>query len=301
MPFSSWPLTFGHDLAETVGHIRSRLSPRQVPRALYHCTSTDGVLGIIDSKTLRATCVEDLKDQSEIYNGIEMIQAEVQRGRNLSVGSFPQQVLSLLSEALNTRRSWTFVACFRAKRGAKRVVQEYGPYCLQFDTFSNWEPRLRLPGLQADIQYHRVIYESARKCNAIQRAIDSIIILAAKNSRGDLRGPWAESIARIHARTASQSLMNIIASFKHSTFEWEDEWRIVCRPRCSIAGSAPDMADDGFRPLIKTDATRSGKRFVELRLVQQENNVIRAFPGNAIPFSRIYVCDDSGTGTLTGL
>lgn len=268
---------------------------------MYHYTSTDGVLGIIDSRTLRATCVEDLKDQSEIHNGIEMVQADVHRRRNLSIVSFPQQVLSFLSEALNARRGWTFVACFRANRDAKRVVQEYGPYCIRFDTFSNWRPRLRLPGLHADTQYHRVIYESTKKRKAIQRAIDSIIVLAAKNSRGDLGGPWADSIARIHARIASQSLMNIIASFKHSTFEWEDEWRIVCRPRCSIAGSAPDMDDEGFRPSIKTDPARSSKSFVELKLVQQENDMIRAFPRSAIPFSRIYVCDNSGSGMLSGL
>jgi hypothetical protein len=287
MPFSSWPLTFGRNLAETVGRIRRRLYPRRLPSALYHYTSTDGVLGIIDSRTLWATCVEDLDDQGEVRHGIEMVQAEVRRLHDLGVARFPRQVLGFLSEALSTRRAWTFVACFRAKG----VGQERGPYCLQFDTFSNWEPRLHLPGLHADVQYHRVIYKPSQKRKAIRRAINSIVILAARNRRGDLQGAWEESIARIHARIASQSLMNIISSFKCCTFEWEDEWRIVCRPRCSTAGSAPDMDDDAFKPLIKKDEKRD-KRYVELRVPQQDQMLL-AFPRNTIPFSAIYVCDDS--------
>src|SRR5258707_15061571 len=115
MPFSSWPLTFGRDLAKTVGRIRSHLYPRHLPQALYHYTSFNGVLGITDSRTLWATCVEDLEDHTEIRHGIEMVQEEVSRRHALGVAGFPQRVLRFLSEALSTRRAWTFVACFRAK------------------------------------------------------------------------------------------------------------------------------------------------------------------------------------------
>lgn len=288
MPFSSWPLTFHRDLEEAVGRIRRHLYPRQLPQALYHYTSFDGALGVIGSQTLWATCVEDLEDQAEIRHGIEMVQAEVQRRQDLHPASFPQRVLRSLSEALSTRRAWTFVACFRAKR----VRQERGPYCLQFDTLSNWEPRLCLPGMSADVQYHRVIYKPRQKCAAIRHAIDSIARSTVTNSLGDPQGPWAESSVRFHARIAAQSLMNIISSFKGREFEWEDEWRIVCRPRSSAAASAPEMNDDGFRPLIKKDAKRD-KRYVELRLFQQQQGLIVAFPRSEIPFSGIYVCDDS--------
>src|SRR5260370_27079289 len=85
--------------------------------------------------------------------------------------------------------------------------------------------------------------------------------------------------------------MNINSSFKCGTFEWEDEWRIVCRPRSSTAASAPDMDDDDFKPLIKKDK-KLNKRYVELRVPQQDD-VLLAFPRSAIPFSAIHVCDDS--------
>jgi hypothetical protein len=284
MPFSSWPLAFHQNLAETIGRIRRHLAPRHLPQALYHYTSFNGALGIIDSRALWATSVEDLEDQSEIHHGIEIVQAEVQRRQELCLAGFPQQLLRSLPEALSA--AWTFVACFRPQR----VRQERGPYCLQFDTFSNWEPRLRLSGLHADVQYHRVIYQPRKKRKAIHHAIDSIAKSAVRNSRGNLQGPWTESIVRTHARIASQSLMNIIASFKCCTFEWEDEWRVVCGPKYSAAASAPDRDDDGFKPLIKGGAD-GAKRHVELRIPEQQCT-IDAFPRSEIPFSRIDIRDD---------
>jgi hypothetical protein len=188
---------------------------------------------------------------------------------------------------LIARRAWTFVACFRPKL----VEKERGSYCLEFETPSDWEPRLRLSGLDADVQYHRVIYQPSQKREAIHRAIDSIVIAAVRTSQGDLQGPWAESIARSHARIASQSLMNLIASFKCCIYEWEDEWRIVCGPRYSSNG-APDMYDNRFRPLIK-GGNKESKRHVQLRLPHQQRGVIVAFPSSEIPFNRIYFRSDA--------
>jgi hypothetical protein len=284
MPFSSLPLAFHQNLDAAIDSIRRHLSPRRLPEALYHYTSFTGALGIIDSRALWATCVEDLVDQSEIRHGMEIVQAEVQGRQELP--RFPQQLLRSLPEVLSARRAWTFVACFRPKP----VPNERGPYCLQFETLSDWEPRLRLAGLQSNVRYSRVIYQPSQKRKAIQRAINSIVISAARNSRGDLQGPWAESIEDPHARFAAQPLMNLISSFKDRKFEWEDEWRIVCSPKYS-QNLAPDMDDDRFRPLIK-GGEEDCKRYVELRLSPKQHGMIVAFPRNEIPFSRILVRDD---------
>lgn len=291
-----WPLAFHQDVAEAIGRIRRHLSPRRPPKNLHHYTSLDGALGIIDSRALWATRVEDLEDPSEIRHGVEMVRAEVQRRQELGLPRFPEQVLRFLSEVLIARRVWTFVACFRSKLAEK----ERGPYCLEFETLSDWEPRLRLSELHADVQYHRVIYQPSEKRKAIHCAIGSIVIAAARNSRGGPQGPWAESLARIYARIASQSLMNLIASFKCCIYEWEDEWRIVCGPRYS-QNLAPDMDDDRFEPLIKPRAAafvhegghKESKRYVELRLPHQQRGVIVAFPSSEIPFNRIYYRSDT--------
>jgi len=216
-----------------------------------------------------------------------MVQAEVLRRQELSLPRFAEQVLGFLSEVLIARRAWTFVACFRPKLAKK----ERGAYCLEFETLSDWAPRLRSSELHADVQYHRVIYQPSEKRKAIHRAISSIVITAGRYSQGDLQGPWAESIARIHARIASQSLMNLIASFKCGIYEWEDEWRIVCGPRYS-QNLAPDMDDDGFRPLIK-GGNKESKRHVELTLPHHQRGVIVALANSEIPFNRIYYRSDA--------
>lgn len=83
MPFSSWPLAFHQNVAEAIGRIRRQLSPRRLPKTLYHYTSLNGALGIIDSRALWAACVEDLDDPSEIRHGVEIVQAEVKRRQEL--------------------------------------------------------------------------------------------------------------------------------------------------------------------------------------------------------------------------
>jgi hypothetical protein len=284
MPFSSWPFAFGRDLAQTVERLQSGLYPRRLPPKLYHYTTIDGVLGIINARALWATCIEDLEDQTEIRHGIEMIQEEVRRRQP---DGFPGLVIELLSGMLSTRRAWTFVACFRAKRKTK----ERGPYCLQFDTLCDWEPRLRSTGFHADVRYHRVIYKPAQQRKAIRHALDAIIDLARRYSRGIAGGPWMKSIASVHSQAASQSLMDLISAFKCSSFKGEKEWRIVCRPQCSIADSDPSMNDSNFRPLIKKDE-RLKRRHVELTISEQ-TDVFYASPKRAIPFNAVYPSPDA--------
>ena len=288
MSFTSWPLDFAREVAEAVHSIRRDLFGQYLPPALYHYTSLEGVLGIGNSRILRATCVEDLGDQAEIRHGMEMVLAEIQQKEDSGIACFPKMVFTFLPETLAARKPWTFVACFCAKRASSFHQERYGPYCLRFDTLSSWDPRLRPLGLQADVQYHRVIYEPLQKRDAIRRALRSVVASAVSHSRGAPVGPWAASVARIHARMASQSLMDIISCFKGSDFRQDAEWRIVCRPRFSAAGSAPDLDDEGFRPLIKS----GDKRHVELR-VQEQGEILVAFPRSVIPFSLIDGPDDS--------
>jgi hypothetical protein len=135
-----------------------------------------------------------------------------------------------------------------------------------------------------------VTYTPSRQRRAIRSAIDAIVDSGVRNCRGDLQGPWAKSIAELHARIGAQYLIDLISSFKRREFRREDEWRIVCRPVWSTAGSAPDLDDDRFRPLIKNDNKRD-RRYVELG-VYEEGQVLGGFPRPTIPFCRVYVSGD---------
>ena len=287
MPFTSWPLQFGLDLARGVREIRLNLLGKCIPPTLYHYTDLQGVLGIGNSCAIHATSVEDSKDQTEIAYGIGMTHEEIQRRvKESSLTRFARMLLESLPDALTARRPWTFVACFCPRRGSAFHCIEYGGYCLQFDTLSSPEPQLRAQGLYADVQYQHVIYASSDQHRAIRQAIASIVAAAVKNSHGDLKDPWMESITNAHARTAAQCLMDIIVSLKSIAFADDEEWRILCHPQSSLASSAPDLDDARFNSLIK--ARDDKKRYVALSACPQRK-IITAFPKAIIPFSKIHV------------
>jgi hypothetical protein len=290
MSFSSWPVKFGNDLAESTRSIRLRLLGKSLPPVLYHYTGFKGVLGIGDSCVLHAISTEDSKDQTEIQHGIEIVREEIQRKEESEIDRFAQMLLSSLPEALSSRKRWTFAACFCPELGSSHHRTVYGEYCLRFDTCSSLDPQLRPRGLHADVQYQHVIYAPSEKQAAIRQAINSIADAAVRNSSGtDPQGPWAQSVVKLHARVAAQGVMGIMASLKSPTFCKDNEWRIVCCPRSSIASSAPDLDDNGFSPLI--DTRQDNKKCVELS-VREQGETFVSFPKSVIPFSAIYVPDD---------
>jgi hypothetical protein len=276
--------------------IRRSLQPSVCPPVLYHSTSFCGIREIISTRRLWRTCVNDLEDETEIEHGVEMIEADIRQRRFGARESVPRRVLHLVPEFLRDRRSWTFVVCFRgaferpthADSAAAARCAEWDrdrPYCAEFETLSDWEPRLRL-GINADHQYHRVLYDTDIQRAAIARVIGAVIDSTMKNCTGTLEGPWAESLAKDHARIVAQCLIDMISGFKSPNYRWEDEWRIVCRPSVRLAGSAPGLEDNNFRPHIKSGRTR----YVELA-AHEQGQIFSASPQRVLPFRAIHVSD----------
>ena len=178
---------------------------------------------------------------------------------------------------------------FCSEPGSSFHCGEYGEYCLEFETGSSPDPQLRPLASYADVQYQHVIYDRSEQNETVRQAIDSICDCVARNTRGEPQGPWAESAVAMHARTAAQCLMDIVASFKASNFSNDREWRIVCHPKSSLASTAPDLDDANFNSQIKTHS--DGKRYIELS-VRPQGRIFSAFPRAVVPFSKIYVPQD---------
>src|SRR5579871_199617 len=294
MPFTSMPLNFGLDFTETIRSIKREIFGESIPPIFYHYTGLKGVLGIGGSCSFHAISTEDLADKTEIQHGVAIVQEEIQHALNRPGSRFAQWLLESLPDSLSARKAWTFTTCFCLELGSAFHCFKYGGYCLQVDTLSAPDPRLRPQGLLADVQYQRVLYVESEKRAAVRHAVDAIIACAGKSSRVNLQGPWAESIGRSHSRIAAQCLMDIVASLKSPEYAKDREWRIVCHPRFSIAASAPDLDDDAFRCLIKTRDDK--KRYVELSILEQ-GQTFGSFPETVLPFSAIYVANDFREGS----
>jgi hypothetical protein len=278
-------MEFTGDIAKAVNSIRLRLLGRRLPPALYHYTSFDAVLNIGTSRVLWATSAADLEDATEIGNGAELVQEQVERKVKSGIAAFPEMVLKLLPAALIDCKRWTFVVCFCSMGDSGFHRKGYGEYCLEFDTRSSWEPQLRPRSSDADVQYYRAIYWRCVQRGAIRRAIDSIADSAAKNGSGITQGPWTESIAKFCARNAAQLLMDLVACFKAHRFRREKEWRIVCRPSRSLNTSAPGLERDRFEHLVKGDR----KHYVELHTpALDRGQIIGTHPTLAVPFCSIH-------------
>jgi hypothetical protein len=74
----------------------------------------------------------------------------------------------------------TFVTCFRFTQNEN----EREDYCLEFDTLSACEPRLRPTGLWAYVEYRRLIYWPEQQRRAIQQAIGPNRVIAEKRESG---------------------------------------------------------------------------------------------------------------------
>jgi hypothetical protein len=284
MSFLLKPTEFTSDVSEAVNSIRLRLLGGSLPAALYHYTCFDAVIKIGDSRVLWATSAADLDDTKEIEHGAALVQEAVQRKVKLGVAEFPQMVLKLLPATLIDCKPWTFVACFCPMRDSGFHRKGYGEYCLEFDTSSSWDPKLRPRTSDACVRYYRAIYWQCVQSGAIRRAIDAITESAVKNTSGVVQGPWMESMAKFCARNASQLLMDLVASFKASRFRSEQEWRIVCRPSLALNTSAPGLERDAFKHLVKGDR----KHYVELHAPAPDRGHIIGGPRSlTVPFCSI--------------
>ncbi|MBV9766040.1 MAG: hypothetical protein JOZ48_14435 [Acidobacteriaceae bacterium] len=300
MGFTSFPFAFARDITDAVNSVRRNLQPTACPPVLYHNTSFRGISGILNTRTMWATCVDDLEDETEIEHGVKTVEAEIRQRRLGGKKSVVGRLLQLVPELLRERRRWTFVACFRrtlerppdtdSALAAKCAKWDRDhPYCVEFETLSNWKPRLRL-GIRSDQQYHRVVYDRDVQRTAVARAIAKVIDLASKNCTGALEGPLAEGLAKSHARLVAQSLIDMVCGFKSPSYSWEDEWRIVCRPATRLASSAPEFEDDHFSPYVKSGPTRH----VELA-AHEQGPISSLFQPRVLPFRAIYVSDSTNS------
>jgi Protein of unknown function (DUF2971) len=85
----------------------------RIPPIVYHYTSADGFLGILESKKIRATAVEYLNDSKEIAFAIDAASSFISEKRDALFPAAYAPLADIVLEGLNRRvASGVFVACF---------------------------------------------------------------------------------------------------------------------------------------------------------------------------------------------
>ena len=173
---------------------------RDSPLMLYHYTDFVGFKGIIESRSLRATYLKALRDNTEQIHGEDVVCRMLKDCTNTALHSRMDEGM----KAPNRYRRW-FVTCFCTTPTLSNMWEKYasggGGYCLGF-----YVPELPL---QRSFVF-RVIYDE--KDSTLTDGIRKL----AKSIEEDPTKPLAFEVACILA-----------SGIKHPSFKDENEWRIV--------------------------------------------------------------------------
>ena len=79
MSFQISPIGFVNDILAEVNIIRQDLLGGDLPPVLFHYTRLDGVLGITNSRIVRAMPVMGLRDKEEVLHGVKLVESEAEK------------------------------------------------------------------------------------------------------------------------------------------------------------------------------------------------------------------------------
>ncbi len=290
------PIPLMEHVLEAVNDIRRSIMPARLPNYLYHYTKEEGFLGIVKSRSLRASCATCLNDKSEIRHGAEIL-AEIihcRLARKNSLRHFTRLVLTRLKSQPLERIDKTYVACFCEEHNVKSQWDRYGSYCLRFPTDIDSGPRLRPKLSNVFVQFVEAIYKSHLKRASLTTLVERITeaLENRSNVQGDVHGPWTDSIVDIITFSISELALDVLVSFKSEEYTNELEWRLVIRPKQDLCGSDRHSPDQAFKVMIVEGDY--GNKYIEL-FVPPPANSFMPLARSPIPFDSIIIgpCEEA--------
>ena len=225
---------------------------RELPRVLYHYTSAEGLIGILESKSLWLTELRYMNDMSELQYAWERVREQIERARSTR-GLFESQATFLervggkydpfeatsvfaasFCEAGNLLSQW------RAYRGRG------GGYAIGFDLLHS------LSFLSKPCTLRKVVYDANVQRTIVNGILTLYLDALAEEERkegpvkvierfmGKAGGPPSEFLA-----SYSSAIAQTVYAFKHPDFVEEREWRLVhfasVHPRINRSAPIPNV------------------------------------------------------------
>jgi hypothetical protein len=200
------------------------VQPPDPPERLFHYTSSEGLLGILEAADLWATDVRYMNDATEFEHGLGLIRdglAPLMADHRPSVKTFAEAASGLLD---GYRRNLNvYAACFCESgdllsqwRGYSRGV---GGFAIGF------ESRHFLPRLTPTFKLIKVLYDEQRQRELVGELIGGIVsTLAEVKTAGAVGGDLAAEGA---FGLVDWTFHDLALRFKNPGFSEEQEWRLV--------------------------------------------------------------------------
>jgi hypothetical protein len=195
----------------------------ELPRCLYHYTTADGIVGIVEAQTIWATDARYLNDTSELSYANDVVQDVarelLERGVGDVAATFLEAASLRLLDSLTTMLD-VFVACFCEDGDLLSQWRGYastnGGYALGFD-----------PGVmrhKTGLALRRVAYDKADQRALVRQPLQFFVDWLSQPEED-------AAVNEFRVQTALTEVLYVLSDclfcFKHPSFREEREWRLV--------------------------------------------------------------------------
>lgn len=200
-----------------IADITQRLYARQPTEPLYHYTTFNGLMGIVESGALWASDIRYMNDAAELIHTADLIKLEAQH--RLSVGSSNAQLLAKFQGWVKNRITngpMLFATSFRSNGNLLSQWRGYSSVGKGVSLGFTSQNIVRSAGAH-HFKVGRCIYELEAQKKLIASVVDTVETMAG--ARGD---SYEATFVKIE-----KDLLRIAALLKHPSFQEEEEWRVV--------------------------------------------------------------------------
>lgn len=195
---------------------------------LYHYTSLSGVMGIVESGSLRATDIRFFNDAAEMKHTADLLRTII--AQREEAGASNQRLLVQLREWLSHRLTdghMLYVACFTANGN---LLSQWRSYCpttkgvsLGFDA-----EKVCNSATRQSFRVGKCLYDAETQLKIVATILDAIEHIAEE--RGEDNDPSkrhpSQSFYNVFEEIEAD-LLRVSALLKHPSFHEEEEWRTV--------------------------------------------------------------------------
>ncbi|MEH6824747.1 MAG: DUF2971 domain-containing protein [Motiliproteus sp.] len=263
------------DLEDSLEKISTKISNRNkitdVPDELYHYTSAEGIIGIIESDSMWATDVSYLNDSSEVKHSLRVFE-------NIILDKEKEPLSDVAMEFLNQAKQnfnpfigafTPYILCFCCDNDLLSQWRGYansgGGYCIGLSgqainrsSINNVDPR--------KFKLIPVVYDENRQYDEMKELLDDICNSLDKITHGISPSLGMAAILSCLCEL-KYHLSTMLCTYKNNSFSEENEWRLIFIERSSYSkGTKIRSGQFGLVP------------YVPIRLVAKNTSQLKHTP-----------------------
>ena len=212
----------------TLAALAHDLYAEQPQTTLYHYTSLSGVMGIVESGSLRATDIRFFNDAAEMKHTADLLRTAIALRGEESISN--PRLLVQLQEWLSHRLTdghMLNVACFTANGN---LLSQWRSYCptTKGASLGFLPEKISSAGTNQSFQVGKCVYDAKTQQKLAQKILETIEEVAQR--RGENMDPSKRDPSNSFHDVFEEiedDLLRVAALLKHPSFYEEQEWRTV--------------------------------------------------------------------------